>query len=121
MPKKLSTNGVNGRNSKGQFTKGNEGGPGNPHSKKVAKLRSALIEAVTPADLRKMTRAMVRAAQNGDVAAYKVLAEHLLGKPSQRVEVSSESALLLNWDALVGPKRNDVIEDRLRLEENKGE
>jgi len=47
-----SPNGGNGRNAAGRFVEGNVGGPGNPHAKEVARLRSAMLNAVTVDDLR---------------------------------------------------------------------
>ena len=38
-----------GRDRSGRFAPGNRGGPGNPLGGKIAKLRAALVEAVTDA------------------------------------------------------------------------
>jgi len=65
----------------GRFLPGNGGGPGNPHAARVAALRSALLEAVTPADLAAIAKMLVRAARGGDVAAAKVVFERTLGRP----------------------------------------
>jgi hypothetical protein len=48
------TNGGNGgdRDAHGRFTRGNSGGPGNPHVKSVAAWRSALARVVSPADIK---------------------------------------------------------------------
>jgi len=47
-----STNGDNGdRDERGRFARGNPGGTGNPHAAKVARLRSALLNAVTEQDI----------------------------------------------------------------------
>jgi hypothetical protein len=42
----------NGRTALGRFAKGNAGGPGNPHAKRVTALREALLAAVTDADIK---------------------------------------------------------------------
>ena len=76
-----STNGGNGRSSGGRFAPGNRGGPGNPHAKRVARLRSALFKAVTPADLRDVVAALLASAKGGDVPAAKELLQRLLGPP----------------------------------------
>ena len=47
QPAAPSTDGSNGRGPGGRFVKGNAGGPGNPFARKVAALRSALIETVS--------------------------------------------------------------------------
>ena len=70
----------NGRTPRGQFAKGNEGGPGNPYAKRVAALRSALLESVTEADIRAVARALVKRAKEGDVPAVRELLDRLLGK-----------------------------------------
>jgi len=81
-----STNGTSGRNSKGQFAKGNPGGPGNPYARHVARLRASLIEAVGDDGLKDIVQGMVTAAKGGDVAAAKLLLSYLLGKPVESVE-----------------------------------
>jgi hypothetical protein len=73
----------NGRTVSGQFAKGNAGGPGNPHGKRVADLRAALLEAVTPEDIRAVAHALVRRAKMGEVQAIRELFDRLLGKPQQ--------------------------------------
>jgi len=81
-----SANGTNGRNSNGQFAKGNPGGPGNPYARHVARLRASLIEAVGDDGLKDIVQGMVTAAKGGDVAAAKLLLSYLLGKPVESVE-----------------------------------
>ena len=81
-----STNGSSGRNSNGQFAKGNPGGPGNPYARHVARLRASLIEAVGDDGLKDIVQGMVTAAKGGDVAAAKLLLSYLLGKPVESVE-----------------------------------
>lgn len=76
-----STNGDNGRDDRGRFAEGNRGGPGNPHAKRVAKLRSALLDAVTEDDLQAIIAALVRKAKGGDIMAAKILLDRVLGKP----------------------------------------
>ena len=49
LPKANGANG--GRDAGGRFTKGNAGGPGNPHARRVAHLRVRIVEAVTDDDL----------------------------------------------------------------------
>jgi len=71
----------NGRDGRGRFAPGNRGGPGNPHAAQVSRLRSALLDAVTPADMRDVVRALVDKAKGGDVHAASVLFDRVLGKP----------------------------------------
>lgn len=65
----------------GRFLPGNGGGPGNPHGQRVAALRSAMLETVTPADMVAVAKELIRAARGGDVAAMKVFFERTLGRP----------------------------------------
>jgi len=76
-----STNGDNGRQAGGRFAQGNAGGPGNPHAKRVAKLRTALFKAVSPDDLKAVVAALLKSAKGGDVAAARELLQRLLGPP----------------------------------------
>lgn len=76
-----STNGDNGRGVNGRFAKGNKGGPGNPFAAKVAKLRKALLGAVTARDMADIVKALVRQAKAGDVASAREVIERCLGKP----------------------------------------
>ena len=83
---KPSTNGTSGRKSNGQFAKGNKCGTGNPYARRVARLRSALLDAVGENGLADIVQGMVTAAKGGDVAAAKLLLSYLLGKPVESVE-----------------------------------
>ena len=64
-----SANGSNGRDSRGRFTVGNAGGPGNPYGRKTAQIRSALMRAVKIQDIREIVRALIDRAKGGDVVA----------------------------------------------------
>ena len=83
---KPSTNGTSGRKSNGQFAEGNKCGTGNPYARRVARLRSALLDAVGENGLADIVQGMVTAAKGGDVAAAKLLLSYLLGKPVESVE-----------------------------------
>jgi len=69
------------RDAQGRFLKGNPGGPGNPLGQHVARLRKALLEAVTPEDMKEVAAALLAAAKLGDVAAAKELLLRCLGRP----------------------------------------
>lgn len=71
---------TNGRAANGQFVKGNSGGPGNPHGGKVARLRAAILSAVTPEDIDAIVRAMIQRAKGGDMVATKELLDRAIGK-----------------------------------------
>ncbi len=70
-----------GRDQGGRFAKGNNGGPGNPHAAKVAQLRSVLLEAVTPEDIRAVVEALVTEAKAGNVSAMREFFNRVLGQP----------------------------------------
>jgi hypothetical protein len=73
-------NGDNGRDARGRFVKGNAGGPGNPLAARVAKLRSALLNAVTEDDMREIVRKLVSLAKDGDTVAARILFDRVLGR-----------------------------------------
>ncbi len=70
-----------GRDRRGRFVKGNPGGPGNPHARKVAVLRGELLGAVSRTALRRVVKRMVALAEGGDVQAAKLLLDRLFGPP----------------------------------------
>ncbi len=76
-----SPNGPDSRDRRGRFSKGNLGGPGNPHAAQVARLRSALLEAVKEADMKAVARRLVKLAREGDVPAIRELLLRTIGKP----------------------------------------
>jgi len=75
-----STIGTYGHDERGRFTAGNRGGPGNPHARKVARLRSAMLRAVSKQDIAEVIQTLVRRAKGGDTAAAKLLLERVLGQ-----------------------------------------
>jgi hypothetical protein len=74
---------ANGRDSRGRFTKGNPGGPGNPFARHQAALRQALCQAVSQQDIQAIAHRLVVQAQAGDVAAAKLLLAYAVGKPAE--------------------------------------
>lgn len=78
-----STTGSNGRAVGGRFGAGNKFARGNPHARRVARLRSALFKAVGPEDVRDVVLALFESAKGGDVAAAKELLQRLLGPPTE--------------------------------------
>src|SRR5215510_6145932 len=71
----------NGHDARGRFAKGNKGGPGNPHARQVAALRSALLKIVTEDDIIEIAHVLLLKAKQGDLAAAKLLFSYTLGKP----------------------------------------
>src|SRR6266702_2492700 len=68
-----------------QHAFGNKGGPGNPFARRVAQLRSILLETVTDEEMRIVAGALVVKAKFGDLTAIKLLFQYLLGKPAATV------------------------------------
>ena len=79
----IEKRGVNGR-----FLPGHCGGPGNPHAQRVHRLRSALLNTVTPTDIEEIVHKLISMAKGGDVAAIKELLDRTIGKPVTAVELS---------------------------------
>jgi len=78
-----STSGSGGRDRMGKFAPGNAFSKGNPHARRVAALRSALLDAVSEDDMRAVIAKVVEHAKQGDVMAARVLFERVLGKPTE--------------------------------------
>jgi len=80
---------TNGRNGNGQFTSGNKYGKGNPHSARVAALRTAVMDSISPATA-KMVKSLVSQAMAGDLAAAKIILPYLIGQPVTSKELENE-------------------------------
>jgi hypothetical protein len=83
-PSKTESNGT-GRRPDGKFTAGNRIAVGNPHARKVAALKSALLEAITPEKMRELAHALHQQAIRGDIAAAQLLLRYTVGKPAEAV------------------------------------
>jgi hypothetical protein len=70
-----------GRDARGRFTKGNPGGPGNPFARRVAEMRKAMMDAVTPEDIAAIGKAMLAKAKEGDVGAARLVLSYIVGRP----------------------------------------
>jgi ribosomal protein L17 len=80
---------------------GNHAARGNPLAKRVGKLRSALVEAVSEQDVREIIGKMVALAKSGDVLAARLVFDRLFGK-------SEPADLLARLDELETLLRGDV-------------
>ncbi len=75
-----------GRRSDGKFSKGNACAVG--HRSASAAWRDAAREAVTPERLRQIFAvAASKAVSQGDIAAARFVAEYVVGKPAQRLDL----------------------------------
>jgi hypothetical protein len=93
-----------GRGADGRFTKGWKGGPGNPFARRVAALRSVLLDVVDEAQLRKIACRLAVMAELGDVAAAKLVFLYTLGKPAPAVDPD-------RLDLPGGPRPTPVLPD----------
>ena len=64
----------------GKFAKNNRGGPGNPHSGQVAKLRSAMLHSFTPERMQTVISKLIDMAESGDLKSIDLLLSRALGK-----------------------------------------
>ncbi len=71
------------RDRSGRFAPGNKVGRGNPMAARVAKLRCAMLEAVSDDDMTAIIRKLVELAREGDVQAAKEVLMRTLGKPQE--------------------------------------
>ena len=78
--------GDNGRDSRGRYTKGNKGGPGNPFARRIAALRRAFCEVVTDDDLLELSRRLLDKAKAGNLVAAKLLLAYTVGRPTDAVD-----------------------------------
>ena len=84
----LAPTGPTGRRPDGTFLPGVSGNPrGNPNAARVALLRQALLDAVTPEDVAAVAKGMVAAAMEGDSAAANVLLRYTIGEPDKALKV----------------------------------
>ena len=91
-----SSNGLNGRDSTGRFTKGNPGGPGSPYARRVSDLRRTLLEEVSDSDLRELVRTLVERGKRGDVMAAREVLDRLMGKAKVTMAVEIEPKMTLD-------------------------
>ena len=100
-----SPNGGNGCGPDGRYLPGNGGGPGNPLGKQVQQIRSALLNAITPEDIKAIVARLIQKAKGGDIAAAKVVFERALG-PAEAYDVEIRLAELESQ--LLGLAKNEV-------------
>ena len=74
------------RAANGQFQPGNQEACGNPFGRRVAQLRSILMQTVTDGDFAEIAEMLIAKAKKGDLAATRLLLSYTLGKPSPTVD-----------------------------------
>jgi hypothetical protein len=75
-----------GRDAGGKFTKGNTHGRGNPFARKLAEMRSALLSAVGPEQVRELGAKLYARALANDNEAARLLLSYVVGKPQAVVD-----------------------------------
>ena len=89
------------RNTKGQFVKGNGGGPGRPKKTREERYLEIAINTVTFEDWKIIIRRAVHDAKRGDTSARKWIADYLIGPPTQKTEISGPGGspiVIVNWE-----------------------
>ncbi len=113
----------NSRNTMtGTFQGGNRaavGARGNPHpnNARIGELKRALIACGTVEDVQKLYAALMAAALDGDVPAAKLLLDHLVGRPTQPIEVTGTGPAPVQTDirALVAIIHEETPDPEMRL------
>jgi hypothetical protein len=92
----------NDRDERGLFRRGNtvsrNNGGGNPNVKCMAELKKALIACATEEDIQSLYKTLLAAALAGDVQAATLLLDHVVGRPSQNVEISGPEGDPVKFD-----------------------
>src|SRR4051812_14127212 len=75
-----------------RFKKGNPGGPGSPHIKRLAHFTNLFnkcaMEEVTEPVMRRWIKAAIKKIDEGDFEMFKEMVTRLIGPPKQDIEVS---------------------------------
>ena len=96
-----------GREANGRFATGNPGGPGNPFARKVAALRSAIVEAISEEDIKEIVAVLKQKAKEGSTAAIKLIFQYAIGKPS--AENDPDRVDLDGWQLLQEAAQPGVV------------
>jgi hypothetical protein len=93
----ISANGERGGN--GRFAAGNKAAAGHnaPHARRVATLRSTLLNSVTEQDIQDIASALIAKAKEGDLRAIREVFDRILGQPDRQawtVDNAVEAELL---------------------------
>ena len=84
----------NGRNGKGQFAKGNAGGPGRPKSSWRLLVSEEVEKQSTPENIAKAVTAYFAAIEDGERWAIQDFLDRALGKADQKLDVNMAFTLM---------------------------
>ena len=84
----------------GKFAAGNKLSRGNPHCDRIAKLRSAMLAAVTEKNMKAVIKKLVELAEGGDVKAIALLLDRTLGKIDATIVTASQDTASTNQSGL---------------------
>jgi|SRR5665213_488938 len=93
---------ASGRGPAGRFGPGNSFSRGNPHARRIAQIRAALMEACDPERIKKAAEALMVQAEGGDRFALAELLDRTLGRP---VSADLEERLSALEQALLEDKK----------------
>ena len=82
----------------GYFQKGNNFSQGNSLARRTRELRQATLDAVTVEQVKAVITKLAELAGNGDVPAARVFLDHVIGKPTQALELSGPDGEALGQD-----------------------
>jgi hypothetical protein len=101
-------NGENGRDTGGRFSRGCKAGPGRRRRTNAAELRKAMLDAISPDDVRVMIEALVSRARHGNLQVIRELLDRVCGKPIQAepdAQLEPKGRLIV----MVGDGRRDEL------------
>jgi len=82
----------------GHFQKGNNFSRGNAVARRTRELRQATLDAVSADQVAAVITKLAALAADGDVPAARVFLEHVIGKPTQALEVTGADGQVLGLD-----------------------
>lgn len=109
---------ANGNTHAPKFMPGNKLSRGNPFGGKIEKFRARLMDKVTPEQFDRVVKALIAKAEAGEGWAIREFFDRLIGKSTERVEVSGHVEVLQEVRAsiariLTHPRIASAVEDEL--------
>jgi hypothetical protein len=97
------------RNDKGQFDKGNPGGPGRPKLQTERAYLEVVISACTPETWKEIVDRAVVDAKAGDAKAREWLAGYVIGRPGQTAPTLRQMAIDAAAGNVDGISQNEIM------------